>query len=93
MKAWLPIFLAGTLSAAGATVEVAAPDSVRLADVTVTAIKQTSLNSDAGAATVLQRDQVERNDAVSVKAKTEEGLGFTGTEQGISAYAVASLEK
>ncbi|MBQ7691426.1 MAG: TonB-dependent receptor plug domain-containing protein [Muribaculaceae bacterium] len=70
MKAWLPIFLAGTLSAAGATVEVAAPDSVRLADVTVTAIKQTSLNSDAGAATVLHRDQVERNDAVSVKAAT-----------------------
>ena len=32
-------------------------------------------------------------DAVSVKAKTEEGLGFTGTEQGISAYAVTSLEK
>ena len=32
-------------------------------------------------------------DAVSVKAKTEEGLGFTGTEQGISAYAVACLEK
>ena len=32
-------------------------------------------------------------DAVSVKAKTEEGLGFTGTEQGISSYAVASLEK
>ena len=31
-------------------------------------------------------------DAVSVKAKTEEGLGFTGTEQGISACAVASLE-
>ena len=31
-------------------------------------------------------------DAVSVKAKTEEGLGFTGTEQGISAYAVACLE-
>lgn len=32
-------------------------------------------------------------DAVSVKAKTEEGLGFTGTEHGISAYAVAGLEK
>lgn len=32
-------------------------------------------------------------DAISVKAKTEEGLGFTGTEQGIAAYAVASLEK
>ena len=32
-------------------------------------------------------------DAVSVKAKTEEGLGFTGTEQGIAAYAVAALEK
>lgn len=32
-------------------------------------------------------------DAVSVKAKTEEGLGFTGNESGISAYAVASLEK
>ncbi len=32
-------------------------------------------------------------DAVSVKAKTEEGLGFTGKEQGISAYAVAALER
>ena len=32
-------------------------------------------------------------DAVSVKAKTEEGLGFTGTEQGIAAYAVAGLTK
>ena len=32
-------------------------------------------------------------DLVSVKAKTEEGLGFTGTEQGIATYAVASLEK
>lgn len=32
-------------------------------------------------------------DAVSVKAKTEEGLGFTGNELGISAYALASLEK
>ena len=32
-------------------------------------------------------------DAISVKAKTEEGLGFTGTEQGISSYAVAGLEK
>ena len=32
-------------------------------------------------------------DSVSVKAKTEEGLGFTGTEQGIAAYAIASLEK
>ena len=31
-------------------------------------------------------------DAVSVKAKTEEGLGFTGTEQGIATYAIASLE-
>ena len=30
-------------------------------------------------------------DAMSVKAKTEEGLGFTGNEQGISAYAVASV--
>ena len=32
-------------------------------------------------------------DTISVKAKTEEGLGFTGTEQGISAYAVAGLER
>ena len=32
-------------------------------------------------------------DAVSVKAKTEERLGFTGNEQGISAYAVASLQR
>lgn len=32
-------------------------------------------------------------DCISVKAKTEEGLGFTGTQQGIASYAVASLEK
>ncbi len=32
-------------------------------------------------------------DLISVKAKTEEGLGFTGNEQGISAYAVVGLEK
>lgn len=31
-------------------------------------------------------------DQVNVKATTEEKLGFTGTEQGISAYAVAGLE-
>jgi len=30
---------------------------------------------------------------VNVKATTEEGLGFTGTEQGISAYAVVGIEK
>lgn len=33
------------------------------------------------------------NDAVNVKATTEEKLGFTGSEQGISAYAVAGIEK
>lgn len=32
-------------------------------------------------------------DDVNVKATTEEKLGFTGTEQGISAYAVAGIEK
>ncbi|MDY3015123.1 MAG: 2-C-methyl-D-erythritol 2,4-cyclodiphosphate synthase [Evtepia sp.] len=30
--------------------------------------------------------------AVSVKATTEEGLGFTGTEQGMAAHAVVLLE-
>ena len=30
-------------------------------------------------------------DQVNIKATTEEGLGFTGTEQGIAAYAVCSL--
>ncbi len=30
---------------------------------------------------------------VNVKAKTEEGLGFTGKGEGISAYAVAMLEE
>lgn len=32
-------------------------------------------------------------DLISVKAKTEEKLGFTGNEQGIKAYAVVGLEK
>lgn len=31
-------------------------------------------------------------DQVNVKATTEERLGFTGVEQGISAYAVAGIE-
>ena len=29
---------------------------------------------------------------INVKAKTEEGLGFTGNEEGIAAYAVVSIE-
>lgn len=32
-------------------------------------------------------------DRVNIKATTEEGLGFTGTEQGIAAHAVALLEE
>ena len=32
-------------------------------------------------------------DAVNIKATTEEHLGFTGREEGISAHAVALIEK
>lgn len=34
-----------------------------------------------------------RKELVNVKAKTEEGLGFTGSKKGISAYAVCVLHK
>lgn len=33
------------------------------------------------------------SDAVSVKATTEEGLGFTGTKEGMAAHAVCIIEK
>ena len=32
-------------------------------------------------------------DQINVKATTEEHLGFTGSGQGISSYAVAGIEK
>ncbi|MGB9779906.1 2-C-methyl-D-erythritol 2,4-cyclodiphosphate synthase [Caldanaerobacter sp.] len=32
-------------------------------------------------------------DRINIKAKTEEGLGFTGKEEGIKAYAVVLLEE
>ena len=30
---------------------------------------------------------------INVKAKTEEGLGFTGSEEGIAAYAIVGISQ
>lgn len=48
----------------------AAVDTVQLADVTVTAIKQTTLQTDAASATIVTRQQVERTGTMNVKDAT-----------------------
>ncbi|MBR6283310.1 MAG: TonB-dependent receptor [Muribaculaceae bacterium] len=64
------VCLALGLCGSAAQAQSPAPDSVHLADVTVTAIKHTALQLDYGATTVLRRTQLERNGTVNVKDAT-----------------------
>ena len=73
MKSLFASIVLATLSVATAIATEApatAVDTVQLADVTVTAIKQTSLQPDATSATIVTRQQVERTGTMSVKDAT-----------------------
>ena len=83
----------------------AGADSLRLLDEVVSRLRQRGYRVGNVDATVLALapylEHMRRNlawrlqvpmDAVSVKATTEEGLGFTGTGDGIAAHAVCLVE-
>ena len=81
----------------------AGADSLRLLDEVVSRLRQRGYRVGNVDATELAPylEQMRRNlarrlqvpmDAVSVKATTEEGLGFTGTGDGIAAHAVCLVE-
>ena len=81
----------------------AGADSLRLLDEVVSRLRQRGYRVGNAQAPKLAPylEQMRRNlawrlqvpvDAVSVKATTEEGLGFTGTGDGIAAHAVCLVE-
>ena len=77
------------------TIELIAPKGYRLVNIDATICAQRpKMNPHIPAMQQCMADVIGTDpDNISIKATTTERLGFTGREEGISAYAVALIEK
>ena len=77
------------------TIELIATKGYRLVNIDATICAQRpKMNPDIPAMQQCMADVIGTDpDNISIKATTTERLGFTGREEGISAYAVALIEK